>query len=274
MFRFLPTIVNYEEPELPIFTGAYGATTAVSLSPSSPTTLKIISYNINFGHTYAEATQEIQTIPALQNPDILLLQEMDEIGCEMMAQTLAMNYVYYPASIHNQHGRNFGNAILSRWPLANPHKLILPYKSWYNQQIRIAVRAEITLGRNLTLLVYAVHTEVYTAPRHYRQEQVQAVVDDIQAQNSALPIIVGGDFNTATRRGIVRMEQQFATAGLTRASKGAGSTVAKFGPTAIAADHLFSRGLRIVARGAVSEAQASDHYPVWLEATLPLNPLP
>lgn len=261
MFRLLPTAVNYEHPNEPVFSGAYATT-----PPAYNGRLKIVSYNINFGLTFAEASAEINSFNVLSDVDILLLQEMDESGTEVMAQMLGMNYVYYPASVHNQHGRNFGNAILTRWPLYQPQKIILPHKSWYNQQIRIAVRGRVRLP-DTDLLVYCAHTEVYTAPLQFRRAQVQAIVDNVRQQDHA-HIIVGGDFNTVTRRGIRRMERQFATAEMERASKGSGSTISKFGPTAIAADHLFVRGGVVLARGTVTEASASDHYPVWAQISL------
>lgn len=266
MFRLLPSADNYEHPAGPVFTGAYAPEPSLAEHNGR---LKIVSYNINFGLTFQEAIAEIQSFAVLSDVDILLLQEMDEDGTEAMAQSLGMNYVYYPASIHNQHGRNFGNAILTRWPLHEPRKIILPHRSWYNQQMRIAVHGRVRLSPDLDLLVYCVHTEVYTAPLQFRREQVQAVVDDVQQQEEESIVVVGGDFNTVTRRGIRRMERQFATAELERASKGAGSTISKFGPTAIAADHLFVRGGSVLARGTVSEAQASDHYPIWVQISLP-----
>lgn len=265
MFSFLPSTDNYEDPDGPLFTGSFAA----EPSPAAYTgRLKIVSYNINFGQNYAQAITEIQTFEVLQDVDVLLLQEMDEEGTAEMAQALDMNYVYYPASVHNQHGRNFGNAILTRWGLSAPQKIILPYKNWYNQQIRIAVRGQVQLPNGQPLLVYAAHTEVYAAPRLYRQAQIEAIVADVQQQPRDIPVVVGGDFNTATRRGIRRMAAQFATAVLERASKGAGSTVSKFGPTPIAADHLFVRGAAVLARGAVTAAQASDHYPVWVQIAM------
>ncbi len=266
MFNFLPSSDNYEDPHGPIFTGTYAGE-----PPVYNGRLKVVSYNINFGRTYVQAIAEIQTFHVLNDVDILLLQEMDEEGTAVMARELGMNYVYYPASVHNQHGRNFGNAILTRWPLDQPQKIILPHKNWYNQQMRIAVRGRVCLPDGVALLVYTAHTEVYAVPRHYRRAQVATIVADIQQQGADVPVIVGGDFNTASRRGIRRMAGQFATAVLERASKGAGSTISKFGPTAIAADHLFVRGATVLARGTVTKAQASDHYPIWVQLALKMN---
>jgi endonuclease/exonuclease/phosphatase family metal-dependent hydrolase len=74
----------------------------------------------------------------LQGADIILLQEMDEAGTEHVARELAHNYVYYPASVPFMQGRNLGNAVLSRWPLTQPHKLLLPYRHLAIRQTRIA----------------------------------------------------------------------------------------------------------------------------------------
>lgn len=251
-----PTTENYEQPDGPLFEGQH--------APAEPETrrfLRVVSYNINFAEGIEQAVREFLQIKTMQNTDIILLQEMDEAGTAAIARELRLNYVYYPASIH-RHGKNFGNAILSRWPIQRPQKLLLPHRSWVNKQLRIAVRASVYVN-GIEVMAYSVHTETYAAPPRYRIAQVESVKDDVAAHGKQRTI-VGGDFNTATRRGIKRMVRQFAEVGLQRASKGAGSTIAKFGPTPIAADHIFTRGFKIVARGSEAKASASDHYPVWV----------
>ncbi len=253
----LPSImVNYENPLGPQWHGEYA-----EKLPEFNGRLKIVTYNINFGLEIEQAITEMTTFAPLQNADIVLLQEMDEEGTDQFAQALKYNYVYYPASIHS-HGRNFGNAILAKWPLTDPEKILLPNRSLISRQLRIAMRATVQVGHT-AVLVYCVHTEVYTSSRRHRNEQIVAVSQHIETGHPY--VIVGGDFNTVSGRSIKRLVNYMAEAGLERASKGAGPTVSKMKLTPSAADHIFARGFRVNGRGAIKKAKASDHFPVWVE---------
>lgn len=251
---------NYEDPEGPKFEGTFARQ-----SPQFKGTLEVVSYNIDFGLRIDQAIHEIRSRSDLKEADIMLLQEMDESGTERIARALECNYVYYPSSIHNQHGRNFGNAILSRWPLSDARKVILPNKSRVNQQIRIAVSANVQV-QDYNVLTYCVHTEVYTASIMHRAGQVAAIARDVEAAIAAgqMHVIVGGDFNTVTNRSIQRVITQFEAIGMKRASKGIGPTIAKYGLKPSAADHIFTCGLTVVSRGKFAEADASDHFPIWV----------
>ena len=253
---FPPFLVNYENPAGPRYRGQYAEN-----EPEYTGSIKVVSYNIDFGEKFEQALTELEQVEGLNNPDILLLQEMDEAGVEQMAKALKMNFVYYPASIH-RHGRNFGNAILTSWPIKDDRKLILPHRAPLNRQMRISLAATLTIN-GLDVLTHCSHTEVYMTTRRLRNRQVGAITEDVGMNNPF--VIVGGDFNTVTNRGIRRMVTQFAEIGLTRASKGAGPTVNKFGFSPCAADHIFTRGMEIMACGSPNDTKASDHYPVWVQ---------
>ena len=57
--------------------------------------------------------------PRLGAADILALQETDEELVARAAEQLGAHYVYYPSMVHPVTGRNFGPAILSRWPIVD-----------------------------------------------------------------------------------------------------------------------------------------------------------
>ncbi len=245
---------NYLEPDALPFTGSYAATPAAFTGE-----LKVITWNIRFGEAVETAIDELTHTPELQEADILLLQEMDETGVEAIAKTLKYNYVYYPASIHPHHQKNFGDAILSRWPLTDPQKLILPYENPKNGQIRLAVRATVTVGE-VELLVYSAHTETFWLDYDQRMAQVEALVGDIDPDWPY--VIAGGDFNTLTEGSLTGVEQQFETANLSRVSAGDGDTFTALG-LGFTTDHIFARGFSVVERGVWTGTSASDHNPVW-----------
>lgn len=255
-----PQIHIYEEPHGPKFEGQFA-----NEPPQNPKRLKVVSYNINDGIEVAQAISELGMYNPLRGSDFFLLQEMDEVGTEQIARKLQVNYIYYPSSMPARIERNFGNAILSRWPLSQPKKLTLPHKHPTNKQLRIATRATAVLpDREITL--YSVHTETYTVLTKHRKAQIAAIVDDIGQGDE--PVIVGGDFNTVSGRSIRRLKRLFGEIGLLRASSGAGTTVKKLRTRPSAADHIFTRGFEIKDRGKLHAARASDHFPVWVELAL------
>lgn len=250
---------SYDEPHGPRFEGQYAADPAASPA-GNPDGLVVVTYNIKSGLAVDRANQEFQAVEKLRDADIVLLQEMEESGVELMAEALHYNYVYYPAS--SRRGRNMGNAILSRWPLTDTRKVILPHPHPVSGQMRIAVRATVQM-ENEEVLVYSVHTMTYPNLVPYRDAQVAAVVEDIGPGD--MPVIAGGDFNTVSGRSIQRMIDQFSIIGLARTSAGAGPTIAKFGIRPAATDHIFTRGFSKIASGKVEDADASDHFPVWVQ---------
>ncbi len=258
-------LANYEDPEGPVYQGQY----ARYRDPASAgDSALIVSYNIKFGLRIPEATSEFKIFDPLPRSDIILLQEVDEHGTNRMARTLGYNFVYYPASVH-RHGRNFGNAILSRWPILNPTKFILPRRSPATNQIRLAAKAEIAIG-NVHLRTYSVHTEVYLSTRKHRRQQVSALVEDVQPGSE--PVVIGGDFNTVRRAHIQRLEEQFGSIGMTRVSRGIGPTIRKYRLQPSAADHIFARGVELEERGKVPQVVSSDHFPIWVRIRLNHGP--
>ncbi len=227
--------------------------------PEFDGTVKVVSYNISFAEEIALAVQELGGLGELREADIILLQEMDETGTIQIAHALGYDFVYYPASIHDHHGRYFGNAILSRWPMSDQERIVLPHTNPKNGQQRIAVRAVVTID-NLEMLVYSVHTETAWLSASKRADQLNSLVGSI---DEGYPyVIVGGDFNTLTPGAVADLEQRFEAAGMQRASSGTGPTV-QFESIGLTLDHIFVRGMAILAAGTAEQATASDHLPIW-----------
>ena len=207
-----------------------------------------------------QAIAELRRLSTPNPPDLLLLQEMDESGTEEIARALRLNYVYYPVAIHPQSGSNFGNAVLSRWPIETAKKVILPHQSLGSAMNRAAVRATVRIGSR-EVVAYSVHTETVVALPLQWREQVAAVAEHVD--DDADLVIVGGDFNTVTagnRRDVV---ERFEARGLIYASDGSGYTMTRFRVPATT-DHIFSRGFTVGEVGKMADATASDHLPLWV----------
>ncbi len=253
------TAKNYPDQNYPYYSGNYAA------DDSKPvTTLTVVSYNIWFAENIDQAVSELQEIKSQEMLDIILLQEMDEVGTEKIARELQLNYVYFPAAIEPTYDKNFGNAILSRWPIIDSQKLILPHKSLSNRMNRIATKATIRI-HDTDILIYSIHTEsIFTLPK-FREDQYAAVLDDINSE--AKFVIVGGDFNSFTESAVEEMENAYRQAGFTRVSEDSGYTVVKFG-IELTSDHVFAKGFVVDDAGKLVIATASDHLPIWVTLTL------
>ncbi len=251
-------VENYPSPNDPFFEGHYG-----SQAPGSGARMKVISWNLGFADNVELAVRTLREVQSLQDADILLLQEMDEAGVDFIAKSLGYNYVYFPASIHAQHNKNFGNAILSRWPLNKPRKIVLPTIGRGNKHTRIAVRAETEAGgRNIIL--YSVHLETFWIWQAQDDRQVAFLAQQMGSDSTA---VVGGDFNSLTRGSIAYLEELFGQLGFKRDSVESGHTFL-LGPLKLTLDHIFSQGLSKTDAGIWRESAASDHYPLWAEYKL------
>jgi endonuclease/exonuclease/phosphatase family metal-dependent hydrolase len=238
---------NYTDPVGPRYAGG---------SPSAARhgdTLKVVTFNIQYGVHVHRAIQLIRGTDVLRNPDVLLLQEMDERGAREMADSLGLDYVYYPSRLHTGTQRDFGNAILSRYPIDHDRKIVLPHLARFNHTVRTAVGATIRVGARRVRL-YSVHlaTMAENGPGA-RREQLAAVLADAERYPT---VVLGGDFNSGSVPEIA-VAQGFAWP-----TMHLGHTRAIWDM-----DHVLLKGLEPAgspAVGVVDEVQgASDHKPVW-----------
>ena len=249
-------IDNYADPQGPRFSGSHAG-----LAPAERAIFKVVSFNIAFGEHYERATEEIQGTPELADADALLLQEMDPDGVQAMARALQYNYVYYPASVH-KHGKDFGNAVLSPWPILADAKLILPHLGPHDGGIKAAVRATLDLPSGLVVVVSA-HTETpWLGPRG-RLDQSRTIIADVADEPG--PVVVGGDFNTVDPGSVEATVDLYANTGFGWASQDVGTTVGE-APIDFALDHVFVRGFGVGQSGTAA-TDASDHRPVWVDLT-------
>jgi endonuclease/exonuclease/phosphatase family metal-dependent hydrolase len=184
---------------------------------------------------------------------------MDVAGVRKVAAALDYCWVYYPATLHPQSERQFGNAILSRYPIREDHKVTLPHIGQFGRTQRLATAATIDLnGRRVR--VYSMHlaTIVELGPER-RRRQARAIVEDAARFDG--PVLVGGDLNA---RGLGDI---FVAAGFDWLTRDIGRTT-KFASL----DHFFVKGLRPASGipvGKIADARgASDHVPVWTRVTL------
>lgn len=251
--RVLPATVNYTEDDGPLYSGRNAP-----IAQPHPGELVAVTYNLHFGDALEDARLAFGGRRPRLAADFLLLQEVDATDVETLAAALDYDYVYFPASVA-ANGNDFGNAILSRWPLSEPAKLILPGLHPLSGQQRTATRATAQVG-DATVLLYSTHIEIATAPVALRVAQMSAVATNVPPE--AAQVIIGGDFNVVTARGVRALAALYEVEGLDHASRSAGPTMSRMG-VRVAADHLFTRGFDVLEAGVLADVTGSDHLPVW-----------
>jgi endonuclease/exonuclease/phosphatase family metal-dependent hydrolase len=224
--------------------------------------IKVVSYNIKHSKKMEKAIQLIQTHEELADADIIFLQEMTPDGVIEIAHTLNYNYVYYPAILHPQLKKDFGNAILSKWPLMDDHKVILPPITHKSRQ-RIAVGATIKVG-NKTIKIYCVHMGIFIRPGK-RKALVSLILNS--TQESYQYSIIGGDFNSFTKKDRKNITESFALENFQQATSGIGWTYSQwyFLNRKAQLDHIFVKNMEVIRSGKIDDRSPSDHLPIWTE---------
>jgi endonuclease/exonuclease/phosphatase family metal-dependent hydrolase len=181
---------------------------------------------------------------------------MDEPGTRRIADALGMSYAYYPATFHLLTHRDFGNAVLSRWPIVEDSKILLPHTARFRKTQRAATAATIQVG-DQRLRVYSVHLGTAAdVGAGARREQLRTVLADAARFRR---VIVAGDMNNF---GVGRVAREHGY-----------DWVTEKGPRTIRLwrwDHIFLKGLEVpdsAGAGVFMDTRgASDHRPVWARA--------
>jgi endonuclease/exonuclease/phosphatase family metal-dependent hydrolase len=243
-------VTNYLDPAGPGY-----ATTHGDRRDAEPG-LRVVTFNVEKGERVSQAVAALRGHPDLRDADVVVMQEMNAPGVETVAAALRMNSVYFPASRQPHGGADWGNAILSPWPIEDGRKVLLPHFSWGSRRARTATVARVRLPTG-PVRVYSAHlgAPVGTGEAK-RRDQAALILSD--AAVSAEPVIIAGDFNS---QGIGLL---FLEHGYCWPTRHIGPTVMR----RLSFDHVFARGLcrppESLRAGVAREVKdASDHRPVW-----------
>ncbi|MBN2484221.1 MAG: endonuclease/exonuclease/phosphatase family protein [Candidatus Omnitrophica bacterium] len=261
---FTPYRFNYLDEDRPRYLSSTGYRKGISPGKN----IKVVSYNIKYSR-HPEALRLFKKEISLSDADIICLQEMDIKSVKEIASYLDYNYVYYPSSHSSRCGRDFGPAILSKFPIEKTRKIMLPpyqEKKMYKIQ-RIAVIAQITLD-SAPLTVVSTHLGVFISPDE-RITQAETILDALDGYPA--PYIIAGDFNTFNTRHRKAVSPVLAQAGFSLATSCVKWTYKHwylFNKKALY-DYIFVKGAAVKECGYVADLKASDHMPIWAVLALP-----
>jgi endonuclease/exonuclease/phosphatase family metal-dependent hydrolase len=258
-FRIGKSWHNYSHPKEPRYADSFHTRKSKMLSNK---TIKIVTYNIKLAKKMRKALNLILQHTDLDNADIICLQEMDPDGVKLIANALEYNYVYYPAILHPRSNKDFGNAIVTKWPIINDQKIILP-KLGPGKLQRIAVSATVLI-HNVRIIIFCVHMKVYVKHRE-RRVPIDRIIETIEP--SIKHCIIAGDFNTFSKSNCRAILEPLKEANFQSVTEKIGWTYKYWYllNKKSTLDHIFTRGLGVVNAGKIINRTASDHIPIWGE---------
>ena len=156
--------------------------------------LRIATYNIHRCRGLDGRTRPDRITAVLRaiDADVVALQEVVGAGphggghAEEIGAALGMGWAMAPARLLR--GHQFGNAVLSRFPISEHHEHDL---SWKTCEARRLQRVDIAVNGS-TLHVYNVHLGTAILERRHQAERLATIVSD---RHVAGPKLVLGDFN-------------------------------------------------------------------------------
>ncbi|NNC21887.1 endonuclease/exonuclease/phosphatase family protein [Corallococcus exiguus] len=256
-----PIMAGYSDADGPRYSGDFRPVQPVAVE--DPSSVTVVTYNLAFAEQVTEAVASLSS-PPLSEADVIAMQEMDAPAVERIARELGMSYVYYPASVAKD-GDDFGNAVLSRWPITADQKINLPHDDPYHQQHRIGVAATVDI-RGTPFQVVSVHGATPIVGLGARLDQAETVIQAVDG--AAQSQVIAGDFNTSDPGSLTQTVKLFSQWGFQWASEGVGDTVDSV-IGGLPLDSVFARGLTPVARGVDKRPSGSDHQPVWVRFAWP-----
>lgn len=241
------TARNYLDPAGPRYSG-----TSSQAAGAPGALVRVVNWNVAYAREVDGAIEQLRNHPDLRGADIVLLQEMDAPGAEKIARALDLNWVYYPASVTPKTWRDFGNAVLSRFPIEADGKLLLPHLGRVMNQARASTWARIRVGGE-AWRVYSLHLGSPLGLSGGKRADQADVVGRDAASAGEDALLVGGDFNSHAAAGRV------AALGFDWPTRTIGGTAGSYG-----FDHLLTRGFRYAHSGIARGIRGvSDHRPVW-----------
>jgi endonuclease/exonuclease/phosphatase family metal-dependent hydrolase len=238
-------------------------------------------------NTAAEAFSAGRLLPKV---DILALQEADKrtvrsgghhVAWEL-ANALHTNWVHVPAGIprgikpaRRQWWLDFeepidlhdsgdtGIALLSHLPMTDVTRIDLPWHEcpW---RPRLAMGATIDLGQKQFRLFNA-HVDPHAATDG-QLEQLEVIAE--QANQTALPTAILGDFNTLSEKKC-RETRRFLESRGYKSALPTGTATWRGAGIRLHADWIFTRDIQVEKWGIAKPLNVSDHWPVWVEVSIP-----
>ncbi|GAB2551348.1 endonuclease/exonuclease/phosphatase family protein [Spirosoma aerophilum] len=234
--------------------------------------LKVMTYNIHHCNPPSAGSkidvEAIGRVITAEKPDFVALQEVD-VNTERsgkgvnQAKELARltgMYFFFSKAIDHQ-GGDYGVAVLSRFPILDSTRFILPIDPAIGGETRTvaAVTVEPTKGKRI--IFASTHLDL---KEPNRLTQAELLIKHFGG--TALPVILGGDFNAQADSKVIQLfDQTFV-----RSCQPCAPTIPVKNPNRAIDFVMYKQdgSLKSVSTNVIDEQYASDHLPVVAELTL------
>lgn len=232
-------------------------------------TLKVMTYNIH--HCNPPSAGDKIDVAAIakviknEKPDFVALQEVD-VNTERsgkginqakeLAKLTGMNYFFSKAIDHQ--GGDYGVAVLSRFPILDSTKFILPIDPVIKGETRTIAAVTVEISKGKKIIFASTHLDL---KEQNRLTQAELIVKHFEKSN--LPVILGGDFNALPDSKVI----QYFDKTFTRSCQECAFTIPVEVPDR-AIDFIMYKSdgtLESVSTRVIDEKYASDHLPVVAE---------
>ena len=239
-----------------------------------PEELKIVSYNIRWrsGDELRKLAEHLRDDSKVGNASILGLQEVDrnkkrsgnKNSAVILAEHLGMHYAWAaPPATKSEKEEETGVAILSKYPLTEVCRLVLPHKGPGGRR-RAAIGATVNVGET-KLRIYSVHSETRISVSR-KVMQTKAVVKDLSRYDKNMPAVILGDLNTWEPSAVSKTAKFFADEGFTTPFNHDSTFFRRvlFVPIELKLDWIWLRHLESTRNGIDRGINLSDHWPLWI----------
>ncbi|HSR68774.1 MAG TPA: endonuclease/exonuclease/phosphatase family protein [Acidobacteriota bacterium] len=244
---------------------------ASGVAPLSPDRLRLLSYNLHGppGHRIEEIAEVLKSHPRLSESLVLALQEVnrfhqgsdnEHVG-RLLARHLNMHFAYAAELAHDEGGGVRGLAILSRFPLSQVSRVLLPVEGPGGRR-RISLGATVDVGGR-PLRVYTTHLETRISAEE-RARQIEGMLEDA-ARYKDIPTVILGDFNTFAKEHTQTMFELMEAAGFTCPLAGDENTFRAYIFVRMKLDWIWLRGVEAAKAEVEGDVSASDHRPLWVD---------
>jgi len=250
-----------------------GCQNAHRLTKTEPRGLRVLSYNTHHGEG-VDGRLDLERIAGViraANPDLVALQEVDRHArrtggidqTETYARTTGM-HAWFGAAMPFQ-GGEYGQALLSRWPLQQPAVIRLPGSE--GREPRIVVTARIDIPRLGYIRFGGLHFDAGGEDAD-RWEQAGALLRELGKES--VPTLLAGDFNATPESRVMRRLLAPSSGWVDTAGPWAAPTIPAHSPRS-RIDYVLAAppgAWQALESKVIPESEASDHRPLLVEVRL------
>lgn len=233
--------------------------------------IRVLSWNLHYGVSVKPrvALDDILDTISAEDPDVVLLQEVSRGwvlagGSDMLtwlASGLDMTAAWSPAA-----DGQFGNVVLSKYPLAQVRAQRLPYGAGPQKRSFISATVAHPLA---DVQVTSTHLQHRVQNAETRLEQVDALLEHVDSADNNGATILGGDFNAEPDSVEIETLTQATWLSTLDAVGNSNQNTSPSDDPAVRIDWLFTgSGLQTETAQVLQGKTASDHLPLVADLTI------